>query len=153
MRVSDTKPVSIGRDTGRLRLRDSRVSKRHAQVAFEDGLWVIRDMGSSNGTYVNHQRVEGVIVLETDDLIQIGRITVKVLRADEIGMDITPGLSEVELPDPIQEVEAPSDESAAFMTEDEDDDEDQISLSDEPFDIDAAFDDLAEGLNDESGPR
>lgn len=87
LRVSDTKPVSVGRRVGRLRLHDSRVSKRHAEVIFSNGVWLLKDLGSSNGSYVNHGRVNGMVELETGDLIQMGRVLIKVLRADDIGMD------------------------------------------------------------------
>ena len=90
LRVNDTKPVSIGRRQGRLRLHDSRVSKHHAEIWFDDGAWLIRDKGSSNGTFLNQERVDDEVELVTGDLIQMGRILVKVLRADEIGMDAAP---------------------------------------------------------------
>ena len=39
------------------RLRDETVSRRHAEVRPEDGVWVIRDLDSTNGVYVNGRRV------------------------------------------------------------------------------------------------
>lgn len=92
LRVSDTKPVSIGRRVGRLRLHDSRVSKKHAKVFFAGGAWVLRDLGSANGTFVNRRRCEGLVELETGDILQMGRVLIKVLQADAVGMDATRGL-------------------------------------------------------------
>jgi hypothetical protein len=44
----------IGRDDGcEFHLDDPMISRRHAEVAFADGLWWIRDLGSRNGTMVN----------------------------------------------------------------------------------------------------
>ena len=94
LRVSDTKPVSIGRRKGRLRLHDSRVSKNHAEIIFEDDAWILRDLGSANGTFVNREKVNGIAELEPGDLIQMGRVLIKIVRCDGIGMDTQP-----ELPD------------------------------------------------------
>jgi pSer/pThr/pTyr-binding forkhead associated (FHA) protein len=33
------------------------VSRRHAELRAEDGRWIVRDLGSSNGTWVNGRRV------------------------------------------------------------------------------------------------
>ncbi|MFK7788223.1 MAG: FHA domain-containing protein, partial [Phycisphaeraceae bacterium] len=87
LRVSDTKPVSIGRRKGRLRLHDSRVSKNHAEIYYDNGLWLLRDLGSANGTFVNRKRVKGMIELEPGDQIQMGRVLLKIVRCDMIGMD------------------------------------------------------------------
>ncbi|MEM9110343.1 MAG: FHA domain-containing protein [Planctomycetota bacterium] len=94
IRISDTKPVSIGRRKGRLRLHDSRVSKNHAEIYFENDLWLLKDLGSANGTFVNRQEVDGLAELEPGDLVQMGRVLIKVVRCDGIGMDTAP-----ELPD------------------------------------------------------
>ena len=87
LRVSDTKPVSIGRRKGRLRLHDSRVSKNHAEIHFDNNLWILRDLGSANGTYVNRHRVKGLVELETGDIVQMGRVLFKIVQCDTIGMD------------------------------------------------------------------
>src|SRR6266545_4416117 len=52
-------PFLIGRDPGcQLRVDDPKVSRRHAEVAWTEGGWVLRDLGSSNGTYLDGERVE-----------------------------------------------------------------------------------------------
>ncbi len=56
-------PFLIGRDPGcQLRVDDPKVSRRHAEVAWTEGGWVLRDLGSSNGTYLDGERVESVAV-------------------------------------------------------------------------------------------
>lgn len=50
--------LRIGRDPGNdIVLRDARVSRQHAQIVYERGFFVIHDLSSANGTYVNGRRV------------------------------------------------------------------------------------------------
>ncbi len=86
IRVSDDVPVSIGRSVGRLRLHDSRVSKDHAEIVFDGVSWVLRDLGSSNGSYVNGDRLTGLAELERGDTLQFGRVRVKVREANRTGV-------------------------------------------------------------------
>jgi hypothetical protein len=53
-------------------LDDVTVSRRHAEIVREDGAYVIRDLGSLNGTFVNRHRIESS-VLAADDEVQIGK--------------------------------------------------------------------------------
>jgi pSer/pThr/pTyr-binding forkhead associated (FHA) protein len=53
-------------------LDDITVSRRHAVVSAADDRFVLRDLGSLNGTYVNHERVDET-ELQSGDEIQIGR--------------------------------------------------------------------------------
>jgi pSer/pThr/pTyr-binding forkhead associated (FHA) protein len=52
--------------------RDLEVSARHAAVFRQGGGYVIRDLGSTNGTWVNGQRVRSDAALEPGDRIQLG---------------------------------------------------------------------------------
>jgi pSer/pThr/pTyr-binding forkhead associated (FHA) protein len=64
----------IGRDRASvtLVLDHPRVSRRHAQVSVKGGKVSLRDLGSSNGTYVNGERIDAYRVLQVDDRIDIG---------------------------------------------------------------------------------
>jgi pSer/pThr/pTyr-binding forkhead associated (FHA) protein len=53
-------------------LDDVTVSRRHAEFVREDGRFVVRDVGSLNGTYVNRNRIDQV-ALATGDEVQIGQ--------------------------------------------------------------------------------
>jgi pSer/pThr/pTyr-binding forkhead associated (FHA) protein len=53
-------------------LDDVTVSRRHAEVVHEGEVYVIRDLGSLNGTFVNRRRIESS-VLAADDEVQIGK--------------------------------------------------------------------------------
>ena len=66
-------PLRIGRDPGNgLRLSHDTVSRAHAELSMRDGLWVIRDLGSTNGTTVNGRRVSGSAVVRDGDQIGFG---------------------------------------------------------------------------------
>lgn len=53
-------------------LDDITVSRRHAQVVYSDGAYVVRDVGSLNGTYVNQQRTDEARLYHGDE-VQIGK--------------------------------------------------------------------------------
>jgi len=51
--------ITIGRDPGNdVVLRDALVSRRHARIHRQDGRWVVVDLGSRNGTFVNDVRIK-----------------------------------------------------------------------------------------------
>jgi pSer/pThr/pTyr-binding forkhead associated (FHA) protein len=55
-------------------LDDVTVSRKHAEfVRREDGAFVVRDVGSLNGTYVGRERIDGERVLVEGDEVQIGK--------------------------------------------------------------------------------
>jgi DNA-binding CsgD family transcriptional regulator len=51
---------------------DPSVSRRHAEVELVSGCWFVSDLGATNGTWVNGQRVEGKRALHVDDELRIG---------------------------------------------------------------------------------
>jgi FHA domain/zinc-ribbon domain len=60
-------------------LDDVTVSRRHAEIAREDDVFTIRDLGSLNGTYVNRKRIEST-ELTDDDEVQIGKYRMTFLQ-------------------------------------------------------------------------
>ena len=65
-------PMRIGRaEESELPIKDPRVSRLHARVHARDGHLVLTDLGSTNGTRVNGQRIREV-VLGDGDVIAIG---------------------------------------------------------------------------------
>jgi len=66
------RPLIIGRSRqADIRLEDDLASRQHTKIAFEDDKYVVEDLGSKNGTYLNGQKV-GRAVLKTGDYIRIG---------------------------------------------------------------------------------
>lgn len=73
--------VSIGREAGNfIRVDDHEVSRRHAEIRRVNGSFIVGDLGSSNGTFVNEERVERA-ELASGDHIRVGR-TVLVFSGD-----------------------------------------------------------------------
>ena len=57
-----TRPVLVGRRSGDLILDDPMVSGRHCSFVFENGAFVLKDLGSTNGTLVNGKRVKEAVL-------------------------------------------------------------------------------------------
>ena len=70
--LANDDPVSLGRDaSNRIPISDVSVSRRHCAIMAERGQYVIRDLDSRNGTFVNELPVRER-VLEDGDQIRIG---------------------------------------------------------------------------------
>jgi pSer/pThr/pTyr-binding forkhead associated (FHA) protein len=54
-------------------LDDVTVSRRHAEVVHGSDGYVLRDVGSLNGTYLNRERIETEAPLQNGDELQIGK--------------------------------------------------------------------------------
>ena len=64
--------LEIGRSSAcQIVLGDDTVSRRHAELRYADGRWLLRDLGSSNGTYVNGRLVTEAEV-RRGDVIHLG---------------------------------------------------------------------------------
>lgn len=75
--VLDTERVTIGRQSGcTITIRDTNVSREHAQLRRRPNGWTIRDLGSTNGTKLNGVRVEGEQMLANGDVIMLGAMKV-----------------------------------------------------------------------------
>ncbi|HUQ43883.1 MAG TPA: DUF3662 and FHA domain-containing protein [Candidatus Limnocylindria bacterium] len=75
-------PIRIGRASEcELSLRDGKASRRHARLMARDGVLVLTDLGSTNGTRVNGHRITEV-VLGAGDTIQIGETSLVIEPAD-----------------------------------------------------------------------
>ena len=79
--------VSIGRSRScDLPLRSPEASRRHLEVVFGPSGWMLRDLDSTNGTYVNGERV-GERVLRPGDRIEIGSDAITYC---EVGVGLEP---------------------------------------------------------------
>ena len=73
---------SIGRDVNNsIVIDDSFVSTDHALLTYRGRAWYVEDRGSTNGTWLNGQRVEGLLPLGYGDELQIGQVRLRLERA------------------------------------------------------------------------
>ena len=74
--------VTIGRVQGNdIVLPKGNVSKRHARIVLKDGKFIIVDLKSTNGTYVNGRKITSPLVVKDSDKIYIGDFIVGVDEA------------------------------------------------------------------------
>jgi pSer/pThr/pTyr-binding forkhead associated (FHA) protein len=65
--------IFIGRDaTNTVAINDAEVSRRHARMELRGTAYVLQDLGSTNGTFVNGTRVSGMQVLNPGDTVSFG---------------------------------------------------------------------------------
>jgi sigma-B regulation protein RsbU (phosphoserine phosphatase) len=65
--------VSIGRASDcTIPIKDRYLSRKHAEIVLENGSWLVKDLGSANGTYLNGNRVERDSPLKNGDRIRLG---------------------------------------------------------------------------------
>src|SRR5258706_15756935 len=59
---------TVGRAaTNEIVINDAEISRRHARLTFQGGKYVLEDLGSTNGTFGNGQRLAGPRVLEAGE--------------------------------------------------------------------------------------
>ncbi|MCB9475304.1 MAG: Flp pilus assembly complex ATPase component TadA [Deltaproteobacteria bacterium] len=81
-RILDSKPqMIIGRDAkSDICLPSKAVSGKHAKILISNGSLAIEDLGSTNGTFLNDERLTGRQELQPDDEVRIGEFRLRVLQ-------------------------------------------------------------------------
>ena len=74
---NDMKIITVGRETSNdVVIPDSFVGRHHLQlIKDEAGAYFVRDLNSTNGTFVNGQKIQGEVALDEQDVIRIGNTT------------------------------------------------------------------------------
>jgi pSer/pThr/pTyr-binding forkhead associated (FHA) protein len=105
----------IGRDPQcQLRPASPLISKRHCALLQRDGKVFVRDFGSTNGTFVNEEQVEGEVELHDGDQLKIGPIQFTVrLEAGEPGKTPAPATRPATAATPVPPTKAMGAKSAA----------------------------------------
>lgn len=82
--------ITIGRDIGNLIvINDPELSRKHARLVAQAGGYVIEDLGSTNGTFVNGQRLIGPHVLRPGELVMLGENVGLVFEVIQFDPDAT----------------------------------------------------------------
>ena len=65
--------LTIGRESSNgIAINDAEISRKHSRLTFQGGKYVLEDLGSTNGTFVNGQRLAGPVVLKPGDVVSLG---------------------------------------------------------------------------------
>ncbi len=74
--------VVIGRDVNAdIAINTAEVSRRHARLHLDAGVYIVEDLGSTNGTFVNGQRLTIPTPLRSGDVIMLGEAATLVYEA------------------------------------------------------------------------
>ena len=80
VRLADA-PVTLGRaPDSTIVLDDDYVSSRHARFFPHDGQWLVEDLGSTNGTYLDRTKVAGPTPVKIGVPVRIGKTTVELRK-------------------------------------------------------------------------
>ncbi len=94
----------IGRDSSSgVAINDAEVSRKHARLTFQGGKYVIEDLGSTNGTFVNGQRLVSAVVLKSGDVVSLGEQIVLMYE----GLSADPGATAISHKSPARAAPAP----------------------------------------------
>ncbi len=73
--------LDIGRDAAcAIRPDDTYLSQQHARIFERNGSWVVEDLGSTNGTYLNQQKVTVPSQISPGDRIRVGKTVLEVRK-------------------------------------------------------------------------
>ena len=76
--------TTLGRDVNNaIVVDDDFASASHAALTYRGRAWYLEDFGSTNGTFVNGHRVEGVVPLAFGDEVQLGQVRFRLERPRE----------------------------------------------------------------------
>jgi serine phosphatase RsbU (regulator of sigma subunit) len=106
-------PVTIGRSSDQtLALADAELSRQHARVSLVNGEAVAEDLASTNGTFVDAQRLTGAVTLREGNVLRVGSQLLKyerrsrpdVARSQELDRDLLKASNYVlsQLPAPLE---------------------------------------------------
>ena len=72
--------VTVGRAAGcQVTLDDTYASQIHARLFARDGQLFVEDLGSTNGTYLNRKKVQGPMVMQRGDKLQVGNTVMELV--------------------------------------------------------------------------
>jgi len=63
-----------------LRLDDTYTSQQHARLFAKNNSWFVEDLGSTNGTFVNEQKLAAPAMLQPGDTVRVGQTTMELRR-------------------------------------------------------------------------
>jgi phosphoserine phosphatase RsbU/P len=106
--------VSIGRASEcTIPVRDRYLSRKHAEIIAVGSNWVLKDLGSANGTYLNGSRVEKDVRLSSGDRIRLGDTELVFLTSEQTTdrfMSVADTAVQPSIAIPVQEIDVSTNE-------------------------------------------
>ncbi len=82
--------IVLGRDVNAdIAINTAEVSRRHARLHLDAGVYIVEDLGSTNGTFVNGQRLTTPIPLRSGDIVMLGEAATLVYEASQFDSNAT----------------------------------------------------------------
>ncbi len=82
--ITETPILSIGKkETNMISYNSLSVNEEHALLKFENGVYSVQDLNSSNGVFVNNQKIKGTCTLEFGDILFIMGLKIIVMKDKE----------------------------------------------------------------------
>lgn len=108
----DKNEMFLGRDLSNdIVINDPEISRRHSRLFVQGNSYIIEDLGSTNGTFVNGQRLMGPNVLRPGDVITFGERMSLVYESSDYDQDATmvspSSRPNYNNPEPVQVYQAP----------------------------------------------
>jgi len=113
LKLGDGVTTAGRHDECQLRIKSSEVSRKHCQFFEKNGMLMVKDLGSANGTFLNGKKIEGQRVLEPGDELTLGPVKLKVEALGKPGSGSrpsTPKPGDTAIPAPSVKPGAASDE-------------------------------------------
>ncbi len=113
--------ISVGRVQGNdLLLPKGNVSKQHAKLFYRDGRFIVTDLNSTNGTYVNRRRIQQATVINDSDRIYIGDFVLRIEAGPDLAGAVLTGEQSAVLADEVASHEEELPDSALEPVPDDD---------------------------------
>ncbi len=83
--------ITLGRVQGNdLVLPKGNVSKRHARILYREGRFIVADLNSTNGTYVNRRRIAQATIIREDDRVYVGDFVIRIIPTEPLDDEEAP---------------------------------------------------------------
>ena len=93
--------LTVGRDIGNdIVINDAEVSRKHARLFIQGDQYILEDLGSTNGTFVNGARIASPHVLVSGENIQMGENVIVVYEAPVVDPNATAVMGSMRQPTP-----------------------------------------------------
>jgi DNA-binding CsgD family transcriptional regulator len=95
----DESPFLVGRtDDCSLKLQAEFISRKHAEIVRRGSDLFLRDLKSTNGTFINNRRIKEEEKLRSEDIIHFGNIMFRVIKNTEAGKLRIQATSQLKIP-------------------------------------------------------